>query len=118
MQWFVDNHGVAGFANTKEKRDLCNAKFRFIGEEIFLVATKDIKAGEEVFAFYSRSSEIAAQKQRQLEALERLAAKKGLPLQRKLDALIRRATRAGLSLRTQQKLIASAKLAVRQPRSG
>ena len=94
-------------------REATRPSFRFISEEIFLVATKDISAGEEVFAFYSRSSEIALQKQRKLAALERLAAKKGVSLQRKLDTLVRLASREGLSLRKQQKLIAIAKLAIK-----
>jgi len=112
MQWFVDNNGVAGFANTKYKKKDCNAEFVTIGESVFLVARVFIDVGEEVFAYYNRSSEIALQKKRKIDALTRLAEKKVMPLQRKLEVLTRLA--AKLPLRTQRKLIALAHLAAKK----
>ena len=111
MQRFVDNHGVAGFANTKDIKKECNAKFETIGNRVFLIATDYIDAGEEVFAYYSRAAEIALQKKRQFDALLRLAAKKRLSLKKKLKTLVRLATKAKLPLSKQRKLIAIAHLA-------
>ena len=54
MQWFVDQVSVAGFANTKPKRSDCNARFVTVGDRVFLVSTKPIRSGCEVFAFYKR----------------------------------------------------------------
>ena len=51
LSWYVQHGLVAGFANSNCKQK-CNAKFLGIGEEIFLVATKEIKEGEEVFVHY------------------------------------------------------------------
>ena len=110
MQWYVNNHGVAGFANTKNKKTECNAEFETIGNRVFLVATAYIDAGEEVFAYYSRASEIALQKKRLHKALLRLAAKKGVSLKRKLDTLMRLATKAELNVRETRKLVAIAHL--------
>jgi hypothetical protein len=54
MEWYVDAIGVAGFANTKPKRSDCNARFETVNDRVFLVSTKSIGAGREVFAFYKR----------------------------------------------------------------
>jgi hypothetical protein len=54
MEWYVDEIGIAGFANTKSKRSDCNARFVTVDDRVFLVATKSIRAGREVFAFYKR----------------------------------------------------------------
>ena len=51
VEWFVQNHKLARFANTKVRRE-CNAKFVTIGEDVYVVATKPIAAGEEVIVFY------------------------------------------------------------------
>ena len=55
MQWFVDGQCVAGFANTKDNRSLCNAKFVSLKERVFLVSTKRIREGEEVMAYCDRA---------------------------------------------------------------
>ena len=52
MQWYVDGKCVAGFANTMDKRSLCNAKFVSLKERVFLVSTKRIREGDEVMAYY------------------------------------------------------------------
>jgi hypothetical protein len=75
LKWYVDNHGLAGFANTKDSRNECNAKFETIGDEVFLIATKPINVGDEIFAYYDRSGEIAIQKARKRAAEARLANK-------------------------------------------
>ena len=53
MEWFVRNHLVGGFLNSNIRK-ICNAKFVFVasGDEIFVVATKAIKIGSEVFVHY------------------------------------------------------------------
>ena len=51
MEWFVQNHLVGGFLNSNI-RQLCNAKFVILGEEVFVVAAKAIKSGSEVFVNY------------------------------------------------------------------
>ena len=51
MEWFVRNHLVAGFLNSNTRK-LCNAKFLTVGDEVFVVATKDIRRGSEVFVHY------------------------------------------------------------------
>ena len=51
IKWFVRNHLVGGFANSNERK-FCNAKFLTFGDEVFVVATKVIKIGEEVFMHY------------------------------------------------------------------
>jgi hypothetical protein len=51
MEWFVRNHLVGGFLNSKSRK-LCNAKFVTVGDEVFVVATKDIRRGSEVFVHY------------------------------------------------------------------
>ena len=52
MEEFVENHQVAGFCNTKSIAYLCNAEFVTEDEQVFLVATRNIRRGEEIFAFY------------------------------------------------------------------
>ena len=52
IEKFVDEHQVAGFCNTKSVMLRCNARFITVREEVFLVATRDIRCGEEIFAFY------------------------------------------------------------------
>ena len=52
--WFAQRHLLDGFANTLD-RALCNAVFITLGDRIFLVATKPLLAGMEVFAFYERT---------------------------------------------------------------
>jgi hypothetical protein len=54
MEWYVGKVGIAGFANTKSKRSDCNARFVTVNNRVFLVSTKPIGAGREVFAFYKR----------------------------------------------------------------
>lgn len=54
MKLYVERMCVAGFANTKPKRSDCNARFVTVGDRVFLVSTKPIGAGREVFAFYKR----------------------------------------------------------------
>jgi hypothetical protein len=51
MEWFVRNHLVGGFLNSNV-RALCNAKFVTIEDEVFVLATKAIMKGEEVFVHY------------------------------------------------------------------
>jgi hypothetical protein len=51
MEWFVRNHLVGGFLNSNIRK-LCNAKFVTLGDEVFVVATKDIRRGSEVFVHY------------------------------------------------------------------
>jgi hypothetical protein len=54
MEWFVDQVGVAGFANTKDRRSDCNARFLTVKDRVFLVSTKPIRSGREIFPFYKR----------------------------------------------------------------
>ena len=54
MEWYVNSTCVAGFANTMPKRSACNAMFVTVDGRVFLVSTKPIGAGCEVFAFYKR----------------------------------------------------------------
>ena len=75
MEWFVENHGVAGFANTRDSRRQCNARFVPLGQEVFLLATDDISEGEEVFAYYDSTAELAAKERRKRAREARLAAK-------------------------------------------
>jgi hypothetical protein len=88
IEEFVDNHEVAGFCNTYSIADKCNAKFITIGEEVFLVATRCIRRGEEIFAYYYNSKAKSKAKKAQAEkraaaAAERRAVKMvGLPLRR------------------------------------
>ena len=42
---------VGGFLNSNIQK-LCNAKFVRVGNEVFVVATKDIRKGSEVFVHY------------------------------------------------------------------
>ena len=53
MEWLVRNHLVGGFLNSNIRK-ICNVKFVFVasGDEIFVVATKAIKIGSEVFVHY------------------------------------------------------------------
>jgi hypothetical protein len=51
MEWFVRNHLVGGFLNSNV-RTMCNAKFVTVEDEVFVLATKAIKTGEEVFVHY------------------------------------------------------------------
>ena len=51
IDWYVRNHLVAGFANSNPRR-LCNARFKVVDNEIFLVAIKPIKKNEEIFVHY------------------------------------------------------------------
>ena len=51
MEWFVRNHLVGGFLNSNIRK-FCNAKFVFVGDEVFVVATKAIMSGSEVFVHY------------------------------------------------------------------
>ena len=48
MEKYVAEHQVAGFCNTKSIKRLCNAQFVTVDEEVFLVATRDIRRGEEI----------------------------------------------------------------------
>jgi len=50
MEWFVRTL-VGGFLNSNIQK-LCNAKFVRVGNEVFVVATKDIRKGSEVFVHY------------------------------------------------------------------
>jgi len=51
LEWFLRNIKMGGFANTKPRRE-CNAKFETRGDKVYVVTTKPIRAGEEVFVFY------------------------------------------------------------------
>jgi hypothetical protein len=77
LKWYVRNHGLGGFANTRDRRD-CNAKFETIGEDVFVVATKPIAAGEEVFVYYKCRKLIQAAKARRRELAKRREAAKAL----------------------------------------
>jgi hypothetical protein len=52
LNWYARKGLVAGFANTKKTKTLCNAVFEFIGKDVFLVCEKFIPARREVFVFY------------------------------------------------------------------
>ena len=52
--WFAERHLLAGFANTLD-RALCNCEFITFEGRIFLVTTRPLRAGAEVFAFYERT---------------------------------------------------------------
>jgi hypothetical protein len=54
LLWFAERHLIAGFANTLD-RSLCNSEFITVGGRIFLMTTKPLRAGMEVFAFYERT---------------------------------------------------------------
>ena len=79
MQWYVDGKCVAGFANTMDKRSLCNAKFVSLKERVFLVSTKRIREGDEVMAYYKRA-ELA---RKNIKAVEKRA--KGCPIRPNLS---------------------------------
>jgi len=51
MGWFVQSHLVGGFVNSNN-RNLCNAKYVTIDDQVFVVATKPIKKGQELFVYY------------------------------------------------------------------
>ncbi len=51
MECFVRNHLVGGFLNSNIRK-LYNTKFVTVGDEVFVVATKDITRGSEVFVHY------------------------------------------------------------------
>ena len=51
---YVGQIGIAVFANTKSKRSDFNEQFVPVDDPVFLVSTKSIGAGREVFAFYKR----------------------------------------------------------------
>lgn len=59
MQWFIDQIGVAGFANTKQLRSDCNSRFLTVKDRVFLVSTRPIRSGREVLAFYKRLDKAA-----------------------------------------------------------
>ena len=72
MEKYVAEHQVAGFCNTKSIKRLCNAQFVTVDEEVFLVATRDIRRGEEIFAFYyDRKALKALAKERKTAAQRR-----------------------------------------------
>jgi hypothetical protein len=80
MEVFVDNHQVAGFCNTKSSATLCNAELQTIGEQVFLVATRVIRRGEEIFAmYYDRKAQKSLKEERKL----RRAAKQAEPPHRR-----------------------------------
>jgi hypothetical protein len=51
MAWYAARHSLAGFANTKQK-NACNARFIEIGDETFIITTRRIRQGGEVFVYY------------------------------------------------------------------
>jgi len=51
MDWFVQSHLLGGFVNSNNRK-LCNAKYVTIDDEVFVVATKPIKKGQELFVYY------------------------------------------------------------------
>ena len=51
MEWFMRNHLVGGILNSNI-REFCNAKLVIVGDEVFVVATKAVKSGSEVFVHY------------------------------------------------------------------
>jgi hypothetical protein len=71
MEWYVEGVNVAGFANTQPTRAACNARFVTVNERVFLVSTKPINAGGEVFARYKR---LDTAKTRKTSALKSLSA--------------------------------------------
>ena len=60
MDWFVRNHLVGGFLNSNLRR-LCNGKFLTVGEDVFVVATKPMKRGAEVFVHYKVRYRVSCQ---------------------------------------------------------
>ena len=58
MEWYVENHLVAGFANSNTRK-MCNAKFKVVDNEIYLVAIKPIKRNEEIFVHYKIASRVS-----------------------------------------------------------
>ncbi len=73
MEWYVKGVTVAGFANTQSTRAACNARFVTVNDRVFLVSTKPIDAGGEVFAFYKR---LDAAKTRKTSSVKRLAVRR------------------------------------------
>ena len=51
VRWYANIRKVAGFANTKPITQ-CNAEFVNIGRQVFILVTKFIPAGSEIFVFY------------------------------------------------------------------
>lgn len=51
VEWFVQNHLLGGFVNSNIRK-LCNARYVIIDDEVFVVAIKPIKKGQEIFVHY------------------------------------------------------------------
>ena len=51
MEWFVQSHLLGELVNSNNRK-LCNAKYVTIDDEVFVVATKPIKKGQELFVVY------------------------------------------------------------------
>ena len=51
MEWFVENHGVAVFANTSPP------VLRILDLKVFLLDTDKIREGKKVFAYYDRTTD-------------------------------------------------------------
>ena len=80
METYVAEHQVAGFCNTKSVRRQCNAKFITVLEEVILVATRDIRRGEDIFAFYyDRKAQKALAKERKAAAQRLRVAQRNIP---------------------------------------
>jgi hypothetical protein len=62
MEWYVDRFCVAGFANTQDSRSYCNARFMTVNDRVFLISTKAIGPGREVFAYYKRLDNMAVKR--------------------------------------------------------
>jgi hypothetical protein len=73
MEWYVTGVTVASFANTQPTRAACNAHFVTVNDRVFLVSTKLIDAGGEVFALYKR---LDAAKTRKPSAVKTPAARR------------------------------------------
>jgi hypothetical protein len=71
LDWFIRNLKMGGFANTKSRRE-CNAKFETIGDNVYVVSTKPIGAGEEVIVFY-RCLHLEKLEELKLEKLKKLS---------------------------------------------
>ena len=77
LTWYVRNHGLGGFANTKDRRS-CNARFVTIEDGVFVVATKPIEEDEEVIVFYKCDAVVKAAAARRREQAKRRRVAKAL----------------------------------------
>ena len=52
MSWYAKRGLAAGFANTKQYKNRCNASFEYVGRDVFVVCTDFIPARSEIFVYY------------------------------------------------------------------